>query len=262
MTFTLHSSASVSAWRHVVDRTANWRRMDFPIRFGLFEHGREGLVLVDTGYSPQLFESRDPRVVLYRGLLRPQLNSDGDALAVVKAHGGKASDVRHIVLTHLHADHICGLARFPRATLMASDASLAGWRGDGGFSSFHKGFFPSLLPDFSATGHRATSQCRPCALPWGGEGRDLLGDGSIIAVHLPGHMKGHMGLFFPVLAQPTLHAADADWHQAGLDPALAPSLAARLVSDDLAAVQASKAIIAKARAWGAKITLCHDGDDA
>ena len=44
------------------------------------------------------------------------------------------------------------------------------------------------------------------------EGRDILGDGSLIAVELPGHCKGHWGLAF--LDQHDRHvllAADAVW---------------------------------------------------
>jgi glyoxylase-like metal-dependent hydrolase (beta-lactamase superfamily II) len=261
MKFTLHNSAFVSAPSRLVNPDGPWANEAFPIRYGLIEHSREGLILVDTGYSQMLFQSSNLHVTFYRNILRPKLIEGGDAISTVVKAGGKISDVRHIIVTHLHADHICAVRDFPNASVIASDLSLGGWSGAPRFSSPMKGFFPSLLPSLSEVVHKPTSTFPERLLPWGGMGADLFGDGSIITVDLPGHMMGHMGLFFPHLTKPILHAADVDWHHRGLAPKAPASTAERVISIDRGGVVKSKVIVTQAKALGCKITLCHDAAD-
>jgi glyoxylase-like metal-dependent hydrolase (beta-lactamase superfamily II) len=66
----------------------------------------KGLVLVDTGFG--LDDVREPRQRLSAFFLlmnRVQLDEKLTALHQVKELGFSASDVRHIVLTHLDFDH-------------------------------------------------------------------------------------------------------------------------------------------------------------
>ncbi len=77
----------------------------------------DGLVLVDTGLG--LDDYADPRGRLgpVRHLLRPDPTSSQSALRQIEAMGHAASDVTHIVVTHLDFDHIGGLSDFPAATV-------------------------------------------------------------------------------------------------------------------------------------------------
>jgi glyoxylase-like metal-dependent hydrolase (beta-lactamase superfamily II) len=253
-----HNSATVRGPSRLVSKTGTWGACNFPVRYGVFEHATHGLMLIDTGYSQSLYDSGDPPVILYRNLLRPRIVAAGDATAVVEAAGATRNDVRHIILTHLHADHMCGLQRFPKARIHASAVSLNGWRNPSGFSSTHKGCFPSLLPAFTECDVHATDSAPEKLLPWGGTGHDVLGDNSIIAVDLPGHMKGHIGLLFPSLPQPLFHAADADWTLESLLQGHAATLPARMIVDDVTAMARSKSIVRRAHDHGFAITLCHD----
>jgi glyoxylase-like metal-dependent hydrolase (beta-lactamase superfamily II) len=255
---TFHNSATVIAPRALVDRQASWRRYAFPIRYGVLEHPSEGLILVDTGYSDAITSSNDLHIMGYRSLLRPQLHANEEAKEVVTAMGAALHDVRHIMLSHLHADHICGLENFQNARIHASATSLAGWKKPAGFASSLKGFFPSLLPPFSDRATSATDHASKFHLPWGGAGGDVLNDGSIIAIDFPGHMKGHIGFYFPKLDEPVLYAADADWTLDGLADQAPPPWAARLIVDDVSAMLVSKRAIASARSMGIPIILSHD----
>jgi glyoxylase-like metal-dependent hydrolase (beta-lactamase superfamily II) len=76
----------------------------------------EGLVLVDTGLGVRDIEEPHRRLsAFFRTAMRVQLNPTDTALAQVKKLGFKASDVRHIVLTHLDFDHAGGIEDFPQA---------------------------------------------------------------------------------------------------------------------------------------------------
>jgi glyoxylase-like metal-dependent hydrolase (beta-lactamase superfamily II) len=98
-------------------------------RGSLFERGtmvahvlaietREGLVLVDSGIG--IHDVREPVKRLGKGFLaasQPELDEAHTAIRQLAALGYKASDVRHIVLTHLDLDHAGGLSDFPEATV-------------------------------------------------------------------------------------------------------------------------------------------------
>lgn len=78
----------------------------------------QGLVLVDTGFG--LADVRNPQRRLsafFLALLSPDFHESLTAVRQIEALGFRASDVRHIVLTHLDFDHAGGLDDFPNATV-------------------------------------------------------------------------------------------------------------------------------------------------
>ena len=89
-------------------------------------------------------------------------------------------------------------------------------RGLSRWSGVLDGFLPALLPgDFTDRLHFA-DDCRPVELPaWLqplATGFDLFGDGSVIAVPLPGHSRAQMGLLFKDVADRIRFlVADACW---------------------------------------------------
>ncbi len=248
--------ARIRAPAHLVDPTAGWHRVDVPIRYGLVEHAKEGLVLIDTGYSADLYRSRSLDLALYRTLLRPRLMPEGDIAVQLAALGATPDDVSHIVLTHLHADHVCGLERFRNATLHASAATLRLWARRPSWRDGHMALFRTLLPPQSAFACRTLEHAPELPLPWGGSGHDIFGDGSMISVALPGHMEGHVGVFFA--SENCLYAVDTAWTMAAIlhHPRLA--WPARLITQDRPAALRSIATVRAAHASGVTICLCHD----
>ena len=81
------------------------------------ETARDGIVLVDTGFS--VADCRDPARLpaAFRFIARPRLEEARTALGQLRALGFTASDVRHVVVTHLDLDHAGGLPDFPDATV-------------------------------------------------------------------------------------------------------------------------------------------------
>jgi glyoxylase-like metal-dependent hydrolase (beta-lactamase superfamily II) len=96
---------------------------------GLFEPGllvchcllvetEQGLVLVDSGFGRADID--DPGTTLGQRFLRrtrPALDPAETAIHQVTKMGYRPQDVRHIVLTHLHVDHVGGISDFPWATV-------------------------------------------------------------------------------------------------------------------------------------------------
>jgi glyoxylase-like metal-dependent hydrolase (beta-lactamase superfamily II) len=75
----------------------------------------DGLVLVDTGFG--IDDARSPRQLgaAFRLLMAPRPRIETTAIRQLEALGFAASDVRHIVATHLDLDHAGGLPDFPEA---------------------------------------------------------------------------------------------------------------------------------------------------
>ncbi len=85
----------------------------------------DGLVLVDTGMGRD--DVHAPAKRLGRGfvaMFRPRTDPRHTALDQIETLGYAASDVRHIVLTHLDLDHAGGLGDFPKATVHVLAAEL------------------------------------------------------------------------------------------------------------------------------------------
>jgi glyoxylase-like metal-dependent hydrolase (beta-lactamase superfamily II) len=73
-------------------------------------------VVVDTGFSAEVAARRQ----------RQHLRCPTDAL---QALGIDCGEVRHVVITHFHYDHVGNLARFPAATFILQDDEMAFWTG-------------------------------------------------------------------------------------------------------------------------------------
>jgi len=81
----------------------------------------DGLLLVDSGFGVSDCEKHS-RVGPVRFVSAPKFDASESALRQVEAMGHSASDVRHIVITHFHHDHIGGVSDFPDATIHATRA--------------------------------------------------------------------------------------------------------------------------------------------
>src|SRR5687768_3695112 len=189
--FHLLNTAIASAPERILLRGGTGRRMRVPVTVALLLHPEHGWGLFDTGSAPRINEAsaRWP-FRIYRYVVP---SSPDDVQAVVDQlprFAVTAADVRWIVVSHFHPDHVAGLHDFPHARLITTRVaydyarSLAGWR------ALRRGVLPDLLPgDFAA---RATlvTEFGATDLNALGPTHDLFGDGSGLLVPLPGHARG------------------------------------------------------------------------
>ncbi|MDG0794115.1 MBL fold metallo-hydrolase [Cohnella ginsengisoli] len=168
--------------------------------------------------------------------------------------GIRADEIGTVILSHFHADHIAGARDFPNARFLYPEAAYAPLRRLGPFRSTRAGFLPGLLPDgfadqASPIERTAAWTPLPGPSPLSG-GWDLLGDGSLIAVSLPGHAAGQIGLLLYASEGPTrcLLCADAAWSSLALRENRPPHPAAGIVMDDR---RAYRDTFAQLRRWQA-----------
>jgi len=168
----------------------------------LLEHPQHGRVLFDTGYSQRFFSAsaRWP-YRLYRHATPVTLTEPGGIAAHLLARGIEPESVRHVIVSHWHADHIGGLADFPGAAVLTHPEAWASTRGLAGFGALRRALLPELIP--------AGVESR---MGWLAEGDDPFDDGSMAVLDLPGHAVGQIGVrFTDTDGRPILLAADACW---------------------------------------------------
>jgi glyoxylase-like metal-dependent hydrolase (beta-lactamase superfamily II) len=231
----------VGACRHLecmAARGGRWATVEFPALCGLIRHPRRGWLLYDTGYAGHFFTATETWPErLYRATLPVELPLNQVLQTQLADFGLVPADIGTVIVSHYHGDHIAGLRDFPNARFVASSAdterfvALAGkrWRATLG------GHLPGLLPVDYLDRVTAADACPKRELPaWlapFATGFDLLGDGSLLGVPLPGHSRGQLGLFIPDAdGRPAFLVADACWSLPALREGRMPSRLALFIS--------------------------------
>lgn len=243
-----------------VRRDGGLRPIEFPSNVAVVETS-DGYWLFDTGYAPRL---DGLKATLwgraYATIVPFELSSAGAAVDQLEALGVPAVDVTRVIVSHFHADHLAGLRDFPRATIVAHGDGLAEIQAKRGLSAARRALFRSLLPDDLAQRFVDVADLPPAGLDWEGW-RDvpawrLTSDDSVVAVALPGHARGQIGL---LLGGPsgTFHVADAAWTTRSITENVRPSRLTRVVHDDWAAYLATLERLHHLHRAGPELIPCH-----
>jgi glyoxylase-like metal-dependent hydrolase (beta-lactamase superfamily II) len=231
-------------------RGAPMRVCQYPALVSVLRHPREGTILFDTGYSRHFFgaTARLPER-LYRVVTPVHLESGGSLCAQLERDGVRAESVDWIVVSHLHGDHVGAIADFPHARIACSRAAWQDMHKRTRIGALAKGLLPALV---DARAQERMGWIEDCArLPLSGalsrfgEAYDLLGDGSVKLVELPGHAAGHFGLLFEEAQGPVFLVADASWSSRAIRESTPPPA---LVTGWLGDTAAYRETLAKLRA--------------
>lgn len=215
-----------------------WRKIEFPSYAAAIKHPTAGWVMFDTGYAQHFFDAtaRLPER-LYRTLLPVHL--DTSIKAELERVGATPDEVRRVVVSHFHGDHVAGLRDLPNARISAGRAGLDQITSLRGLAAVRHGLLPAMLPE------DLTSRFEPvedaATVPVDGlDGWDLLGDRSLIAVDLPGHMPGHLGLLLTTADRgQVLLAGDAAWSSRAIRDFQPPPRPVAAMWDDARAAQST-----------------------
>lgn len=242
----------------LIDRRS-WRWVRFQAVFLAVQHPTEGWVVIDTGYGNRFFDATDgwPHR-LYRYATPATMN--GTTTATLARAGIDAAQVRHVIITHFHADHIGGLAEFPRARVHYHADALKPLVDLTPFKQVHSAFLPKLVPgDLPERSNLIAAGQFRAAPDHGLPSHDLFGDGEIQLVHLPGHAPGHLGLLFPLEKMPLLYATDAFWCSAQIDDNVNLLPPVRKLQWDGAAYENTvRQLRSGVRAGHYRLLACHD----
>lgn len=140
-----------------------------------------------------------------------RLTEAGSAAAQMGALGISPREIGTVIVSHFHADHLCGLEDFPEAAFVASAAGFDHARSLRGWGAVSKGFVPSLLPTDFADRLRPLGPLQGPEIDGLGRTEDLFGDGLLRLVALPGHARGQIGLLANTDRGLLFLVADAAW---------------------------------------------------
>ncbi len=222
----------------VTIRGGGVRPIDFPALAALIIHPTEGPILYDTGYADRFHDVTQPFPErLYRWMTPPALPPHERLLTQLAAHGVAAGDISRVLVSHLHADHVAGLRDLPRARFSALAADVAVAHGTSALRMLLRGVIPALLPPDFATRLDLVDARPVCELTaaWTPFARafDLLGDGSLLGVPLPGHAPAQLGVLLRTTDdEEVLLAADACWSAQAVRDERRPSRLAGFIFDD------------------------------
>jgi glyoxylase-like metal-dependent hydrolase (beta-lactamase superfamily II) len=210
----------------------------YPALATLLMHPDEGPILFDTGYDPAFLAATEPFPErFYRWLTPPTLPVESELIGQLAKAGIAARDVRHVVLSHFHADHMAGVHHFPHATIHCARAGHEAACRGGRVAALRRGVLRALIPPDFVKRARYFEDGPRVALP--GDlapfdvGIDLLGDGSLLAVELPGHCPGHWGLLVGDADRgPHFLVADAAWSSDAIRRNVPPPVITRALLGD------------------------------
>jgi glyoxylase-like metal-dependent hydrolase (beta-lactamase superfamily II) len=218
--YCLHPEASVQ-------ESAPWRVCEFPALVTVMRHPGKGWILFDTGYGEAFLRAtRKFPESLYRAVTPVKFSPQQAVIAQLHAKGLQPTDIKMVMVSHFHGDHVGGLVDFAHADVWCSVKALDDLNARSRLSALIKGLLPELVPDqiakrmhFFETGHEI--RLPPDFAPFT-SGFELLEDGSLIAIPLPGHAVGHFGVCFKNAGRWIFLVGDAAWSMRAIKENLPP----------------------------------------
>jgi glyoxylase-like metal-dependent hydrolase (beta-lactamase superfamily II) len=200
---------AAALWKGGLQRESFWA----PVAVAVVRHPRHGVLLIDTGISREQthpFRYYSVRAGgLNAGIWRDSGNRiavDGDLVEQLARLGIAPADVAHVVLTHLHEDHVGEAQRFPAATFHVSRLE---WEDRARVS---------YQPTFAAVRRWNHFEFDSGALGAFDASHDLFGDRSVLLLPTPGHTMGHSVVSVQLEEGGALVAGDALYTLRHLDP--------------------------------------------
>jgi len=170
----------------------------------LLRHPTQGFYMVDTGVSKRLVE--DPAgqgvgfvVRKFGKIERMQVRED--AASAIKSEG---VPLKGVFMTHLHLDHVSGMADIPKDVPFYTGPHEAE-------ESKFENFFVQDMTNRFFNGRPAIQELQFTKDPDAKlEGVvDVFGDGSLFAILTPGHTEGHVSYLVRTTTGPVLLTGDA-----------------------------------------------------
>ncbi len=193
-----------------------------------------GHVVADTGYSPEFrVATRSFPERLYAWATPMTIDEDKTAAAILKKKGVNPGEVKYVIITHFHGDHVCGLKDFPNAKFICSRAALEQVKAVSGFGAVKRGILKKLLPDDFMQRVLLIEDIAKVSrvLDGGLQSYSFFDNTDIWFVSVPGHARGMVGLLIKGAERTLFYAADAQWDKAVFEAGILPRKIVKLFFD-------------------------------
>lgn len=204
---TLKTSESNGTFEALIVGGGSWLRYRHPAHTAVLVKHPQATFLFDTGLGRRVGEQFAANSWINQQLFayRPAT----PAADQMDKAGWPLDSVRMIVPSHMHWDHVSGLADFPQAEVWASTEER---------EHAQHGTTPAFLPSQFA-GVQRWHDLRLTHGPYMGypASLDMFGDGSVVLVPLGGHTAGQVGMFLNLPSgQRYFFTGDVTWTIEGL----------------------------------------------
>ena len=199
-----------------------------------------GWVLFDTGCDPRVGE--DPVGVWGRlaSAFQIDMTEEDHLVSRLASLGLGPTDIRHVVVSHLHMDHAGGMQFFPESTIHVQTTEM------------RHGMYPDHI---SAAGFVRTDFDRSELTYELAEGDFEVVPG-VWAIFTPGHSPGHQSLLVQLPSGPFLITGDAAYEHRQLERCIPPPVAC----DDAQAVYSLKRLRGMQLRDDVHVIVSHDAD--
>jgi len=228
-----------------------------PLQFFLIEH-RDGPILFDTGIDPAILTDKGyirqaiGRFLLAR-IFRLNITDQDRVDRLLEKAGVAAGDIQMAVISHLHFDHVGGIAQIPQAELLVSALEWAI------LSEPHperEWILREHIEIPSAKWRQIAFEPTDDPLFEGFDGiYDIAGDGSMILLPTAGHTPGSMSMLVRQAGwAPILLVGDMTYETASLEKDIVPATGDR----DMLLATFAKVRRLEKRLPGLEIVASHD----
>jgi N-acyl homoserine lactone hydrolase len=178
-----------------------------PIYAWAIEHP-EGVVVVDTGESANSAEpGYYPMWHLYYRNVKTEVKREEEIGPQLEEIGIKSNEVRQVILTHMHTDHVGGLYHFPKSEIVIMKRAYELAKG---FSGMFRGFLPNRLPSWLSPRLIDLSNERYGPFP---KSLKMTKAGDIILVPTSGHTEAHISVILETSDFKYFIAGDTSYNQ-------------------------------------------------
>ena len=232
----IEAGAVPGDWKQIVN-SGKKGPVDLPVWVGVIEHPEHGTTLVDAGLGARNRAGEEP------GFPFSFLEMKVPEGVTVMEQLGAVPD--RVLLTHIHYDHVGGLFDMPGTEVWLTEA-------DWSAAATETGAFPTRELSDIVRFQRVALEEKGVEQVLGRPAFDVLGDGTIWYLSLPGHTPGSAAVLVRAEGDPWLFIGDTAWVDDHLEDAERPFLTSLLVD-------ASRRDLRKSLAWARELKAsCPD----
>jgi glyoxylase-like metal-dependent hydrolase (beta-lactamase superfamily II) len=221
------------------------KNIKFHALWVLILHPDFGYILYDTGYTRRFYDAtkRFPNNI-YALITKVFVEEKDEIKHQLLSNNISPLDIKHIIISHFHADHIGGLKDFPNARIYSSKTAYEYFKKIPDIIAFSKGILKELVPeDIEQRIEFIEEKSKIHSNEYFDSTYDLFGDETMNLIPLPGHAPGQMGLMAESEKAKYLFIADACWLSKSFEENILPNKLTKLIIHSWADLKDTQNII-------------------